>query len=108
MVTNANPLSTPAMLAADCAALIAELRSVRARLLAMDMSNGSFRVDGARVASSKSKARVGGAAFVTELATRLDNIELRLKETQRKVRGFVQNKVVATGFPSGQSKVPNP
>ena len=84
-VAAAQPLPTAATLAADCAALIAELQSAQARLQLMDVANGAFQDPVKRKRGSKAaKAPAAGDPFVKELAmdstvSRIDSIKLRAR-----------------------------
>jgi hypothetical protein len=109
----ARPLPTAATLAADCAALISELKSVRARLRAMDAEHIVFQKAGAAgVAKPKNKpSKKDGDPtdrFVLELVERLDRINDRLDKTRLAVRELTEKRIVTSGFPSGLSKSNNP
>jgi hypothetical protein len=105
-------LPTAATLAADCAALISELKSARARLLAMDREHIVFQRKGARAAekpkNKSTKDHVPTDEFVQELAERLDRIDDRVHETASRVRQLAQRGIVTSGFPSGLIKSNNP
>jgi hypothetical protein len=111
--TLAKELPTAATLAADCAALISELKWVRARLRTMDEQHIVFQNAGAPTAA-KTKGKPSKknsqptVEFVRELAERLDRINDRLDETRRTVRELGDRGIVTSGFPSGLSKGSNP
>ena len=118
MATSPQRPPTAASLAADCAALISELESVKVRLLAMDADRGVFQ-DPTAAQQAGAPAEAQPAApdeagegpstdFVLELVTRFDYVKARLQETERTVRDLKDNGFVVSGFPSGRTKIPPP
>ena len=113
MATSQQRPATAATLAADCAALIAELQSTHARLQAMDMANGVFhKLAEAPEPETQVEAPGNGEApsndFILELVTRFENIDARLDLTARTVRELRDGGSVVSGFPSGRTKISGP
>jgi hypothetical protein len=103
--------------------MISELEACRARLKKMDEENGAFTKlpappQGQAAAPAQGQGPAAGQAqpqaskdsddFVRELAIRFDNVERRVDHAQREVGRLVNGGFVVSGFPSGQSKAPNP